>query len=270
MIFVHDKGRMANNILQYGHVYAWGREHGRQTMSMRFAYKYPWFHICHTPHHHFLLYALAKYGAKLGLIPEVHFDDEGADYSREEQLMLLKRHILVGGWYARWYDLFLKYKPEILRLFAFDETVERRVEGSLGDSQGIRLGVHVRRGDYASFYDGRFFYTDEQYCDIILGYYANCCSKERLTVYVCTNDPQIDKECYRRRLPDCQVCFPEGNPAEDLCLLSKCTGIIGPPSTFTLVASMYHDTPLYWIEDPARKPAPEDFRRFDELFRKIW
>ena len=43
MIFVHDKGRMANNMLQYGHVYAWGREHGRQTMSMRFAYKYPWF-----------------------------------------------------------------------------------------------------------------------------------------------------------------------------------------------------------------------------------
>ena len=53
MIFVHDKGRMANNMLQYGHVYAWGREHGRTTMSMRFAYKYPWFHICHTPHHNF-------------------------------------------------------------------------------------------------------------------------------------------------------------------------------------------------------------------------
>ena len=46
MIFVHDKGRMANNMLQYGHVYAWGRAHGRTTMSMRFAYKYPWFQIC--------------------------------------------------------------------------------------------------------------------------------------------------------------------------------------------------------------------------------
>ena len=71
MIFVHDKGRMANNILQYGHVYAWGREHGRKTMSMRFAYKYPWFHICHTPHHNFPTYLFAKYAAKLGLIPSV-------------------------------------------------------------------------------------------------------------------------------------------------------------------------------------------------------
>ena len=51
MIFVHDKGRMANNMLQYGHVYAWGREHGRQTMSMRFAYKYPWFRICETKYY---------------------------------------------------------------------------------------------------------------------------------------------------------------------------------------------------------------------------
>ena len=120
MIFVHDKGRMANNMLQYGHVYAWGREHGRETMSMRFAYKYPWFHICHTPHHNFPTYAFAKYAAKWGLIPAVHFDEENADYSRKEQLMLSKRMIMVEGWYARWYDLFLKYKPEILKLFAFE------------------------------------------------------------------------------------------------------------------------------------------------------
>ena len=121
MIFVHDKGRMANNMLQYGHVYAWGREHGRATMSMRFAYKYPWFHICHTRHHHLWNYLFAKYAAKWGLIPTVRFDTEGADYSREEQMMRDRRLILVGGWYARWYDLFLKYKPEILQLFAFDK-----------------------------------------------------------------------------------------------------------------------------------------------------
>ena len=84
MIFVHDKGRMANNMLQYGHVYAWGREYGCPTMSMRFAYKYPWFHICHTPYHNFPTYVFAKYAAKWGLIPTVHFDEEGADYSREE------------------------------------------------------------------------------------------------------------------------------------------------------------------------------------------
>ena len=65
------------------------------------------------------------------------------------------------------------------------------------------------------------------------------------------------------------VHFPEGNPAEDLCLLSKCHNLIGPPSTFTLVASMYQNLPLYWIEDPDKEPTPSDFRYFDDLFRHI-
>jgi len=270
MIFVHDKGRMANNMLQYGHVYAWGREHGRQTMSMRFAYKYPWFHICHTPHHNFLTYVFAKYAAKWGLIPTVSFDEEKADTSDEEQLMLSRKLMVVEGWYARWYDLFLKYKPEIVKLFAFDEAVEQKAKERLGDMWGVRLGVHIRRGDYATFQGGRFFYSDEQYANIIRDYYDNCYPKERLNVYICSNDPNLDKDYYRERLSDFFVHFPEGNPAEDLCLLSKCDNLIGPPSTFTLVASMYQNLPLYWIEDPDKAPTPKDFRYFDYLFRHIF
>ena len=64
MIFVRDKGRMCNNILQYGHVYAWGREHGRSTLSMRFAYKYRYFRINRQLKHNFLSYAVAKYATK--------------------------------------------------------------------------------------------------------------------------------------------------------------------------------------------------------------
>ena len=63
MLFVRDKGRMCNNILQYGHVYAWAREHRRRSVSMRFAYKYPYFHICHTRYHNFVVYVLAKLAA---------------------------------------------------------------------------------------------------------------------------------------------------------------------------------------------------------------
>jgi hypothetical protein len=269
MIFVHDKGRMANNMLQYGHVYAWGREHGCQTVSIRFAYKYPWFHICHTPHHNFLTYVFAKYAAKWGLIPTVSFDEEDADYSREEQLMLSRRMILVEGWYARWYDLFLKYKPEILQLFAFDEAVEQKAKERLGDMWGVRLGVHIRRGDYATFQGGRFFYSDEQYVRIIRDYYDHCYPKERLNVYICSNDPNLDKDYYREQLSNFFVYFPEGNPAEDLCLLSKCDNLMGPPSTFTLVASMYQNQPLYWIEDPDKAVMPSDFKYFDDLFRHI-
>ena len=269
MIFVHDKGRMANNILQYGHVYAWGREHGRATMSMRFAYKYPYFHICDTPHHNFSTYVFAKYAAKWGLIPTVRFDENGADYSREEQLMMTKRMLLVGGWNARWYDLFLKYKPEILQLFAFKPAIEQKVAGVMGTDKVLRLGVHIRRGDYKNFYGGRFYFSDEQYVGVIRRFLA-LHPDEQVCVYVCGNDPQLRRDYYREQLPACRLVFPDGNPGEDLCLLSHCDFLVGAPSTFSLVAAMYHDVPLYWIEDFDAPLTPASFRHFDYLFRHIY
>ena len=137
MIFVRDKGRMCNNILQYAHVYAWAREHGRKTMSMRFAYKYPYFHLCDTPWHNFATYTFAKYGAKWGLIPVVSFHQEEADTTAQEQAMLAKKLIVAEGWYARWYDLFLKYKDEILQLFAFHPNIEKHAQQVTADSEGL-------------------------------------------------------------------------------------------------------------------------------------
>ena len=272
MIFVRDKGRMCNNMLQYGHLYAWGREHGRQTMSMRFAYKYRYFRICHTPHHNFATYLLAKYGAKAGIFPVVSFDVDGADYSREEELLMSRRWVVAQGWYARWYDLFLKYKAEITDLFAFDAEIERRVASAMavaerGSEDVVRLGLHLRRGDYATWHNGDFLYTDEQYADVAKRFMA-LHGNRPVRVYICGNDPQMNSELFVRVLGDC-VTFPDGSPGEDLCLLSHCHYLIGPPSTFTLVAAMYHDALLYWVKDMAAPVDADSFATFDTLFRKI-
>ena len=268
MIFVHDKGRMANNMLQYGHVYAWGREHGRQTMSMRFAYKYPYYHICDTPHHNFATYVFAKYAAKWGFIPTVTFNDDEAQNARNEQTMLQSRMLVVTGWEARWYDLFLKYKAEILELFAFHDDIERRVAMQIREAEGLNLGVHIRRGDYATFYDGKFFFSDEQYVSVIRRFLA-LHPQEKVNIYICGNDPKLRREYYQQQLPECRVTFPNGNPGEDLCLLSHCDYLIGAPSTFSLVAAMYRDVPLYWIKDVEAPLTDSSFGHFDELFRHI-
>ncbi|MBO4826977.1 MAG: alpha-1,2-fucosyltransferase [Prevotella sp.] len=278
MIFVHDKGRMANNILQYGHVYAWGREHNRQTMSMRFAYKYPHFHISHTRHHNFPTYVFAKYAAKWGLIPTVSFDEPLDEEKKEivDRELLNRKYnmVLVSGWYARWYDLFLKYKPEILQLFAFDDKIEHKVAETMKTSNGLRLGVHIRRGDYATFQGGRFLYSDEQYIAVIRQF-CSLHPEEPLTIYICGNDPKLNKDYFREELRgeggnERTIVFPEGSPTEDLCLLSHCNYLIGAPSTFSLVAAMYRDLPLYWIENPDSKLTEDSFRRFDYLFRHIY
>ena len=270
MFFVHDRGRMANNILQYGHVYAWSREHGRKTMSMRFAYKYQYFHICDTKHHNFATYVFAKYAAKWGLIPTVTFSDDAAQNLRNEDVMLQKRMLVVTGWEAHWYDLFLKYKTEILELFAFHEDIEQKIKRNLEfeTESELNLGVHIRRGDYATFYDGKFFYSDEQYVGVIRRFLTLHPDKQ-VRVFICGNDPKLDKDYYRRELPACEVVFPDGNPGEDLCLLSHCDYLIGAPSTFSLVAAMYHDRPLYWIMDADAPLNDNSFGYFDDLFQHI-
>ncbi len=268
MIFVKGSGWMCNNILQYGHFYAWGREHGRKTMSMRFAYKFQYFHICDTPNHHFLPYVIAKYASKWGLIPTLVFNKKDADTTAQEQEMLSHKHIAVIGWEGRWYDLFLKYKREIVELFAFKESVTKACKPLVdAASKGsCRLGVHIRRGDYATWYDGKYLFSDEQFMRIIKQFLA---LHPDTTIYICGNDPSLDRDFYLNELNGTKVIFPKGNAAEDLYLLSECDYLIGPLSTFSLTASMYHDTPLYWIKDADAPLTESSFGYFDELFKNI-
>ena len=266
MIFVTDKGQLCINIIQYGHLYAWGREHGRRTMSMRFAHKYSDFHISHTRYHYRIVYLLAKLAARAGLIPTVVFQEMGSSYAEQQQVMLSRRWVLASGWCVRFFDLFDKYREEIVALFGFSRRVvahaEKRLAACAGDA--VRLGVHIRRGDYATWCGGHYFYNDEQYAGVI----ARFCRpfpQKRVEIFICSNDPKLDRDYYRQRFgADC-VHFPDGSPAEDLCLLSRCDYLTGAPSTFTLVASMYRDTPLYWIADA---DAPVELSSFGTFARR--
>lgn len=274
MIYVRDLGRMCNNLLQYGHAYAFAREHGLRSTSMRFCYKYPYFAISRQPRHNFLTYLWAKYAAKAGLLPVVTFDkprDKDPDIATKEALMLGGRSIVAEGWELRHYDLFLKYRDEICKMFAFRPKIAEAVEKFItecetGDSHGLRLGVHIRRGDYARWNGGRYLYDDETYIRKIKEYAALNPGRQN-HVYICGNDPAIDRERFRQAVP--ATHFMNGNPGEDLCLLSRCDAIIGPPSTFSLVAAMYRDIPLAWLINAGKPLENADFGHFDHLFRHI-
>ena len=273
MIFVHDRGQMCNNILQFGHIYAWCREHGRRAVSVRFAYKYQYFHICRTDYHHFLTYVAAKYAAKFKLIPTVDFDlERQADETGMDRLMRRHGTMLVDGWTVHFYDLFRKYLAEIRELFAFLPEVEQeaqlRMMPWLTREGCVCLGVHIRRGDYARFLGGRYFYDDATMQRLIREL-SQLIKGKTVVAFVCGNDPGLDEEAYRRAVPEVRFVFPKGNPGEDLCLLSHCDYLIGAPSTFSLVASMYRDPPLYWIRQPEATLSEQSFSRFDVLFRKI-
>lgn len=265
---------MCNNLLQYAHVYAWGREHGRKAMSMRFSYKYKFFKISSSRYVSFPLYLLAKYAAALHLIPTASFKYSDCDAAALERKMLRHRNIVVSGWFVRYYDLFLKYRSEICDLFTinseFTEPVRRKMaECEAGCHDVLRLGVHIRRGDYAVWQNGIYCYSDEQYADFIRSFAAMFPERD-VHVYLSTNDGSVTAQRYSELSGVKHVHLLGGSPAGDLFMLSDCDYIIGPPSTFSLVAAMYRDLPLCRMDmAKAENLSMSDFRLFDYWFRRI-
>lgn len=275
MMFARDKSQMCNNLLQYAHVYAWGREHGRKVISMRFSYKYQYFKICHTSLTGFGWYLLAKYLAALRLLPTASFKYDDCDREALERKMLRHRHIVVSGWHARWYDLFLKYRDEITDLFTLDsqytDPVKAKMQEAEQGSTGsiVRLGVHIRRGDYRIFHDGKYLYDDEVYQRHIRRFMMLHPGKA-IHVYIATNDPEVKESSYQEQCPGAHVHCLGGCSPEDLFMLSECDYLIGPPSTYSLVAAMYRDIPLYRMDETDEGMMTlESFRRFDYWFRRI-
>lgn len=269
MIFARDKGQMCNNILQYAHVYAWGREHGKRTVSLRFCHKYRYFKICSTKYHNRLTYCLVKFAGFIGLLPVASFRWNG-DNSRSLRMLEEKSNLIVEGWGVRFYELFLKYIDEIRSLFAFNENIQakaRQILQATDTEGGIRLGIHIRRGDYKTWQNGRYYYDDDVYMRFIKQFLA-LYPDRHITVIIAGNDPHLNESFYKEQLGQATV-FLHGNPAEDLCMLSCCDFLIGAPSTFSLVAAMYHNRPLFWIKEKDSILKKDSFSTFDVLFRTV-
>lgn len=260
---------MCNNILQFAHTYAFGREHGVRVIAMRFCYKYRYFHLCEGRWYHPLTYLFAKLLIKTRLIKCLVFDKNEI---AEADMRLLRQTPLIAmsDWMFRFPDLFLKYKHEIKALFAFKPAVIRRQEEWLRriDKGGVKLGIHIRRGDYATFMNGKYFFTDETYIARINDF-LQLFGNQTVQVFICTNDARLNIDRYREALGTQEVYLSKGNAPEDLYLLSQCQYLMGPISTFSLVASIYNDAKIYWMEDKNSTVTFNSFRLFDDLFMYV-
>lgn len=187
--------------------------------------------------------------------------------------MLRHKHIVVSGWFVRYYDLFLKYRQEICDLFEIDkqytEPVKKKMMEAEGNDNILRLGVHIRRGDYAKWEYGKYYYSDEVYANHI-NRFATLHKDDNIHVYLSTNDPSVNAENYQKLCPEVKIHLLEGCAPEDLFMLSECNYLIGPPSTFSLVAAMYKDIPLYRMDtSDAELMTTDAFKLFDYWFRRI-
>jgi len=184
----------------------------------------------------------------------------------DEALDLEKSHALestfcfVQGWLFRSEHLLAKHIGKIRAFFVPSDPLSLRLqdffEKNFQDPRETIIGIHVRRGDYRTFENGRYYYSVDQYVTVIRQLQA-LFSDRQPHFLICSNE-KIDLPPELRG--PVKITAAPGHELLDMYSLARCHYIAGPPSTYSMWASVYGNKPLYMIKDPEASIMPDDFK----------
>lgn len=118
------------------------------------------------------------------------------------------------------------------------------------------IGVHIRRKDYSTFNNGKWFYSNDAYISIIKKTLLALDLESRKIGFLLCSDEKINTEEFK----EFNIINSTNHFVEDLYALSNCDYIIGPPSTYSAWASFYGNKPLLHIYDLEAKITNMDFK----------
>lgn len=106
----------------------------------------------------------------------------------------------------------------------------------------IIIGIHIRRGDYKSWQNGKYYYDFQDYVEILTR--LSGIFKGKKVKFFIASDEKIDDETFK----GIDYFTSEGAVIEDLYSLSLCDYIVGPPSSFSQWAAFYNEVPYCCIK----------------------
>lgn len=284
MIVIAKKvGRLANRMLLFAHFIAAAREHGLTLANPAFSNYGRYFpatardFLCRYPRRpglpapwvaRELLYrltllvadALAARQRRGREAPLVRLRrDQRLDLDGPEFLARARRHrvLFVQDWFFRSADGCRKHRAAIREFFtphARHRERSRELVEAARRSGRFLVGVHVRQGDYASFKEGRYFYSHREYRAVMERVRAAFADRD-VAFLVCSDAP-IPADAFA----GLAVHYGNGHELEDLGALAGCDRLVGPPSTYGKWASFDGDVPRYELIDPAADVGPDAFR----------
>jgi len=163
----------------------------------------------------------------------------------------------VRGWDTRNYtENHQKAGKAVYDLFRPNEEIKEEVDSTFEDARknaDIIVGIHIRKGDYKEWLDGKYYYEDDTY-ESLLAQMEHLLAPRKIKFFIATNG-KVSNE-----ITDNHQVFriQNGNMAHDLYGLSKCDYIIGPPSTFSKWAALVGFVPLYHVYDVNKPVTVED------------
>ncbi len=148
------------------------------------------------------------------------------------------------GWNFRDYKSTIIYNKKLSKIYSFKSDYlsikSKRIIKDLDKlkKQGkFLVGLHIRKGDYKSWEEGKFYFSDD--------FYYKAVNNIKLSLQKENRDPYIvavsDEKIGLREGIDFIV---NGSWKDDQLALQKCDLILGPPSTFTMWASYISRIPL--------------------------
>ena len=168
-------------------------------------------------------------------------------YINLEKLSQKWPKLFVDGWSTRYYSLDKSAKEEILRIFMPNNTIvtpTKQLFELHKKKCDLIIGVHIRRGDYAKWSNGRFYYSFDDYaslCKQLKSIY-----KDKNILFFIASNESVPIASFKGLNT---FVNPHNSAVADLYSLSLCDFIFGPPSSFSKFASFYGDVPISFITE---------------------
>lgn len=145
------------------------------------------------------------------------------------------------AWNLKFYEARGSLREQLTEVFRPIDRTVASIDGVMSGLPSVDrvVGIHVRRGDYATWQGGKYFFSHEQYRALLFRL-SELLSPLRVHFLVASNEPVP---------PGLVAGFSatrlSGNEMEDLYTLARCDLIAGPPSTFSEWSSFYGDVPWF-------------------------
>ena len=180
------------------------------------------------------------------------------DSNNFTEILDYNKLIIVYGWLFRDHRCFKKYASLLKKFFEpVKEHSEKVAEviASCREKRTTLVGIHIRRGDYKSFAEGQYYYDDSVYLSKMrqIKNILNMQGQD-VTFLICSNEPVGNS------FNSMNFVLSTGHFIEDLYSLAQCDYLIGPPSTYSMWASFYGDTPLFQIKDQSHQVCLNSFQ----------
>lgn len=171
------------------------------------------------------------------------------------------------GWQTRTDTRYIQQAmPQLKKIFRPKDEIMNKAEAMVSDMKkkcDLVVGIHIRRGDYATWHQGRFFYDLKDYHQFMIRI-QNVFKNEQIGFFISSNEDfslDIFTDCQCRRFGK----EPSG-VILDLYTLSLCDYITGPFSSFSRWASFIGEKPLCFLETKDQQFTENSFSKIVDFF----